>query len=183
MDLFLVILLVSAITVSVVEDVRRCKIPNLVTFPTIVVALIHHCISSGPSGLFSSAGGLVIGMGFFMIPYAMGGMGAGDVKLMGAIGAILGPTGIITTSILVFLAGGLYGLVLFALNPKYTYSFLNRSWSSIYFFIKTFQLITIPRDAGVKQPVLKFAIPIAAGALGYMVMKLTGYDIYSELLG
>ena len=87
MDLFPVILLISAITVSVVEDVRRQKIPNLVTFPTMVIALIYYGISSGLNGLFFSAGGLASGMGFFMILYVMGGMGAGDVKLMGASGA------------------------------------------------------------------------------------------------
>ncbi len=48
----------------------------------------------------------------------MGGMGAGDVKLMGALGAIFGAKGIIITSILVILAGGVYGLILYALNPE-----------------------------------------------------------------
>ncbi len=178
MDLFPVILLISACTVSVVEDLRRQKIPNLVTFPTMVLALIYHGISSGLSGFFFSAGGLALGMGFFMIPYLMGGMGAGDVKLMGATGAIFGPMGITTASILVFFAGGLYGLVLFALNPKYTLSFVKRLWTTINLFIVTWQFIPIPQEEGVKQPVLKFAIPIAAGALGYMTMKMTGTILF-----
>jgi prepilin peptidase CpaA len=183
MDLFPVILLISAITVSVVEDLRRQKIPNLVTFPTMVLALIYHGISSGLSGFFFSAGGLALGMGFFMIPYMMGGMGAGDVKLMGATGAIFGPMGITIASILVFLAGGLYGFVLFALNPKYTLSFIKRSCTTIHIFITTFQFIPMPPEKDVKQPVLKFAIPIATGALGFVAMKMTGYDLIPELLG
>jgi prepilin peptidase CpaA len=183
MDLFPVILLISACTVSVVEDVRRQKIPNIVTFSTMVLALIYYGISSGLSGLFFSVGGLALGMGFFMIPYLMGGMGAGDVKLMGATGAIFGPKGIIIVSIMVFLAGGLYGLVLFTLNPKYTLSFIKRSWATIHIFMTTFQFIPMSPEKNIKQPVLKFAIPIATGALGYMAMKMTGYDLIPELLG
>ncbi len=139
------ILLISAITVSVVEDLRRQKIPNLVTFPTMVLALVFHSISSGMNGFIFSAGGLALGMGLFMIPYMMGGMGAGDVKLMGASGAVFGPKGIIIASILVFLAGGLYGLIISPFIPICAL-FMKRLWMTIHIFMTTFQFIRLPEE-------------------------------------
>ena len=183
MDLFLIVLLASAMIISVIEDSRRRKIPNLVTFPTMVLALAGHSLTGRLDGFLFSAGGLALGIALFIIPYAMGGMGAGDVKLMGAAGAILGPRGIIIASIMVILAGGAYGLVIYAVNPKYTASFLRRWWITLKTLVLTAQFIPIPPDKGQKLPVLRYAVPVALGTLSFMTMKITGYDFFPELLG
>lgn len=183
MNLFFIILLVSAVTLSVIEDLRRQKIPNLITLPTLVLAIAYHFLSSGLNGLLFSASGLALGLGFFIIPYAMGGMGAGDVKLMGALGAIVGAKGIIITSIMVILAGGVYSLILFALNPRYTVELIKRLWTTLKIFVLTRQFILMPTGADQKMPVLRYAVPIALGVGGYMFMKITGYDLFPELLG
>jgi prepilin peptidase CpaA len=183
MDFFFIILLASAITISVIEDLRRLKIPNLVTYPTMVLALVYHSYLRGIDGFFFSAGGLFLGIGLFVVPYLLGAMGAGDAKLMGAAGAIFGPKGILIASIMVILAGGLYGIILFAMNPRYTVSFLRRSWTTIMTFFLTRQVLLIPPGIDVKLPVLRYAVPIAVGTLGYMIMKVTGYDLFPELLG
>jgi prepilin peptidase CpaA len=176
-------LLISAITISLVEDLRHQKIPNLVTFPTMVLALVYHTLTTGLNGLLFSAGGLALGLGLFILPYALGGMGAGDVKLMAALGAIVGPHGIIIASILVILTGGVYGLILFALNPRYTAGLLQRLWTTLKTFLLFRQFILIPAGANYKMPVLRYAVPIALGAGTYMIMIITGYDLFPELLG
>ena len=183
MDLYPTALIASAITVSVIEDLRRQKIPNLVTLPTMVLALAWHTLDAGLHGFLFSAGGLAVGMGLFMLPYVLGGMGAGDVKLMGATGAILGPKGILIASILVILAGGVYGLVLFALHPRYTFSFLKRFWTTAKTFVVARQFIPIPSDQSESIPVLRYAVPIALGVFGYMAMQITEYDLFPEILG
>jgi prepilin peptidase CpaA len=183
MDFFFIVLLASAITISVIEDLRRRKIPNLVTFPTMVLALAYHSLSSGLDGFLFSAGGLASGIGFFLIPYMLGGMGAGDAKLMGAVGAIFGAKGIVIASIMVILVGGVYGVILFAMNPRDTTSFLRRLWITFKTFFLTAQFIPIPPGKDDKQHVLRYAVPIALGTLGYMLMEITGYDLFPELLG
>lgn len=183
MEIFLIILMTSAITIAVVEDLRRMKIPNLVTFPTIVMALAYQSLAAGLNGFLFSAGGLAVGLGIFIVPYVLGGMGAGDVKLMGAIGAIVGAKGIIIASLLVILVGGGYGLVLYALNPRYTTALLKRLWMALQMFVFTRQLILMPPADDNKMPSLRYAVPIALGAGGYMIMKITGYDLFPELLG
>jgi prepilin peptidase CpaA len=183
MGFFFIVLLASAITISVIEDLRRQKIPNLVTCPTMVLALAYHSISNGFEGFLFSTGGLFLGIGLFIVPYMLGGMGAGDAKLMGAAGAIFGPKDILVASIMVILAGGVYGIILLAINPRYTFSLLKRSWLTLKTFFLTHQFILIPPNIGEKLPVLRYAVPIALGTMGYMLMKITGYDLFPELLG
>ena len=183
MDYILSILLITSMTIAVVEDMRRQKIPNLVTFPTMALSTAYCSIAYGLDGLLFSIGGLTLGIAFFIIPYIMGGMGAGDVKLMGAAGAIFGPKGIIIASIMVFLIGGVYGLILMLLTPGYTESFLKRQWFTVKTFFITKQIILIPPSYDENRPVLKFAVPIALGAMGFMYMKVFSYDLFPELLG
>jgi prepilin peptidase CpaA len=183
MDSIPILILTCAITISVIEDLKRQKIPNLVTFPTMVLALAYHSFSGGLNGFLISATGLALGIGLFIIPYILGGMGAGDAKLMGAAGAIFGPKGILIASFLVILTGGVYGMILFAVNPKYTASFLRRSWLTLKTFFLTMNFIPIPPGTSETLPVLRYAVPIALGTLGYVLMKITGYDLFPELLG
>jgi prepilin peptidase CpaA len=183
MDYFLIILATVALAVAVIEDLRRQKIPNFVTFPTMALAAAYSSSAYGLEGFLFSIGGLTLGIVFFIVPYIMGGMGAGDVKLMGAAGAIFGPKGIILASIMVFLIGGAYGLLLMLITPGYTSSFLRRQWSTLKTFMLTKQIILAPPSFDENRPVLKFAVPIALGSMGFMYMKVFGYDLFPELLG
>lgn len=183
MQIYLITLLAIAMGIAVIEDIRRLKIPNWVTYPTMLLALIAHSVTGGLDGLLFSAGGLASGIGLFIIPYLMGGMGAGDAKLMGAAGAILGPKGILLASILVVLVGGLYGAILFALNRRYAASFARRLSATIKTLFLTKTLIIVPPSKEEKQPVLRYAIPIAIGTFGYLAIELKGYDFFMQLVG
>lgn len=183
MNYYLIILMAIAMAISIIEDIRRLKIPNWVTFPTMLSALAYHSFSHGVEGLLFSAGGLAVGIGIFIIPYLMGVMGAGDAKLMGAAGAIVGLKGIIIASILVILVGGVYGIILFALNPRCAVSFSIRIWTTIKTFVLTGQFIIIPPGKEEKQPVLRYAIPIAIGTLSYLAMEVNGYDLFAQFFG
>ena len=73
-----------------VTDVRERRVPNFVTGPAIVVGLMLHTIFGGWRGLGDSAlAGLIAG-GIFLVFFLAGGMGAGDVKLMAAVGCFAG---------------------------------------------------------------------------------------------
>ena len=83
MSYYLLSLLAVTMGIAVIEDIRRFKIPNWVTYPTMLLALLAHAVAGGLDGFLFSAGGVATGIGLFIIPYLMGGMGAGDAKLMG----------------------------------------------------------------------------------------------------
>ena len=183
MDTPLLSLLTSTIGISVIEDLRRHRIPNLVTYPSMVLAIGYHSFSSGLEGLAFSFGGLALGIGLFIVPYLCGAMGAGDAKLIGAAGAILGPKGILISSIIAILAGGVYALIYLLLNPSRFASILSRWRITFKTFTRTAKFIPIPPEENEKRPVLCFAVPAAVGTLFYVTMITTGYDPFPKLMG
>ena len=72
-------------------DLKTRRIPNYLTLGTAVAGLIYNCISSGFQGLADGVLGMLLGFAFLILPYLWGGMGAGDVKALAAMGAWLGP--------------------------------------------------------------------------------------------
>ena len=91
-------------------DLRNRRIPNTLTIGAAATAVAMHVLLSGWSGLFSALSGWAIGIVLFAPLYALGGMGAGDVKLLAAIGAWLGPVGALWTALYGAIAGGVLAL-------------------------------------------------------------------------
>ena len=91
-------------------DLRTRRIPNWLTLPAIVLGVAANAAKSGVPGLWTGLTGTLVGAGLFIIPFAMGGMGAGDVKMLAAVGAIAGPQAAFRT----FLYGAIVGGVMAA---------------------------------------------------------------------
>ena len=77
--------------VACVTDVRSRRIPNVLTFGAAIAALGYHSIAGGWDGAQNAMFGWVVGTALFLPFFLLGGMGAGDVKLVAALGAWLGP--------------------------------------------------------------------------------------------
>jgi prepilin peptidase CpaA len=108
MGSFMFWLIVAVLLAAVVTDLRSCRIPNLLTIPAMATGLLLHTLRDGQAGLVTSLEGLGIGLGLFLILYLACGMGAGDVKLMAAVGSFLGPESTFTAGLLAMLLGGVY---------------------------------------------------------------------------
>jgi len=105
----------SFASVAAVFDVRSHRIPNLLTLPAVVFGLLFHLTLGGWRQLMSSAlAGLLCFVIFFLFYFA-GGMGAGDVKLMAAMGCLVGLSTVGWLLIMTSLAGGVMavGLALY----------------------------------------------------------------------
>jgi len=87
-------------------DTLQGKIPNLATLSLLLVGLWFNFRSNGLFGLAMSMAGIMTGLALLMIPYLMGGMGAGDLKALAALGALLGPGSILQVFFLAGLIGG-----------------------------------------------------------------------------
>ena len=98
----------AAVVAGAVVDVAVRRIPNLVTFPAVVVLLGIHTWFSGLPGLGDALLGMVGALVIFLIPYAFRVLGAGDVKLLAVVGAGLGPSALLTVTLFTCLAGGLF---------------------------------------------------------------------------
>ena len=99
-------------------DLATRRIPNWLTFPAAAVGLAWNGYRGGWRGLLLALGGLALGFVVFLPFFALGGMGAGDVKLMAAVGAITGPQALVAIFILTGLLGGIAGLALAAARGR-----------------------------------------------------------------
>lgn len=97
--------------VAAVFDIRSRRIPNLLVGPALLFGLLLHLGVDGWHGLLHSAEAALAGGGVFLFLYLLGGMGAGDVKLVAAVCAIAGPANVPSILVLTSLTGGLLGLV------------------------------------------------------------------------
>lgn len=126
--LSLILPITLAVTlVSVYTDCRWRVIKNSITFPAIVLGLLLHTLGNGWPGLSFAAIGLLAGAGLMAIPFLFGQMGAGDVKLMGALGALLGGYEILNVFLYTTIAGGILALG-FAVYHKDVIHTLKKVW-------------------------------------------------------
>lgn len=77
-------------TVAACCDVKTRKIPNKLTVPCFMAGLLIHYYAQGWAGLGNSLAAATIAFIIFLMFFLAGGMGGGDVKLIGAVGAIVG---------------------------------------------------------------------------------------------
>ena len=147
-------------------DLRTRRIPNVLTFGAAIVALAVNVATSDSSGLLTAGAGWLLGIVLFFPFFALGGMGAGDVKLLGAIGAWLGPEAVLHVALYSALAGGPIAIVV-ALRSGYLRQALRNLKTLITFWftvgLKPVQGITL--DAQQNSPRLAYALPMLAGVL------------------
>jgi prepilin peptidase CpaA len=102
--------LAMALLISLITDLRERKIYNKVVFPATGAAFLLSLVDRGAAGLGLSLAGWLTGIGLLIIPYLLGGMGAGDVKLLGLVGAAKGTVFVLYAGLYMFLAGGILAL-------------------------------------------------------------------------
>jgi prepilin peptidase CpaA len=105
------LLLVPLAIVIIYYDVRYRRIPNAYVLVALVSGLCTHIIFGGLQGGLSSLGGCLLAFILIFVLHVFGAMGAGDVKLFSAIGAITGAHLVLPTFLVVILMGGLLALI------------------------------------------------------------------------
>jgi prepilin peptidase CpaA len=103
-----IVLVVTAAAI----DVRTRKIPNWLTLPACLVGIGLNFFHLGTTGLLSGLLGIVTGFSLLALVYLLGGMGAGDVKLLSAVGAFVGPCLVFYAFIWMALSGGVMAVAL-----------------------------------------------------------------------
>lgn len=104
------VILLIVLSIAVRTDMLTHRIPNALTGLAACAGLMLQTIQSGMPGALISLAGIAVGIGFMLPFYLLRGMGAGDVKLMGAIGAFLGPKAVLLAAAATLLVGAAFGL-------------------------------------------------------------------------
>jgi len=163
------IVLLVALVVASVTDLLYRKINNWLTLPCMLFGLISHSYVNGFDGFLFSLGGTVVGLGLLMFFYLFGMMGAGDVKLMGAVGSFLGPSGVFQAFLFTALAGGIYAVAVLAVKGQLL-CFVKRMVLSLYLSIAQRKPALLPEER-TELPVLCYGVAIAAGTVTSLFVK------------
>jgi len=173
MDILITIVLIAALLIATITDLRSQRIYNWLTFPLMLSGLVAHAINGGLDGLLLSGGGFGLGLGLMVVPFFMGVMGAGDVKLMAGVGAWLGTDATFVAFLATCLAGGVYALLVMLRNIDYLKAVLSNIWNSFLHIMMTQKFEYSPLAAEQSLPRLCYGVAIAIGTLSTMALNFT----------
>jgi prepilin peptidase CpaA len=139
-------------------------------------AITYNTLSMGVPGFLFSSAGIFVGIAVMFLPYLVGKMGAGDAKLMGAAGGLLGPKGIFVAFLLTALIGGIYAIIVLVIHGSLRDT-LRRYWLLLRTFFLARKIIYIPPSDLEKTPRLRYGIAIALGTIMTMIMKNNIYAL------
>jgi prepilin peptidase CpaA len=111
-ELLFLIMAVACALLGAIFDIRSRRIPNFITLPGILIGLLLHLILGGWRQLGLAALACLICGAIFLVFWLAGGMGAGDVKLIAAVGCLAGISGVAYLLISTALAGGVMAIAL-----------------------------------------------------------------------
>jgi prepilin peptidase CpaA len=160
------ILLIALTSFALFNDIKYYKIPNKLNFCFLVIGLLFNAITG-------CIGGSLIGMfvPFVLFPlFALRMMGAGDIKLFCAIGAIVGYPHIINAIVYAVIANGLIALVIMLIR-KNTDGF-KRLWQWCTFTVITGQVVEYQAMDKNSKNIFRYACGIMVGCLYYIVTTL-----------
>lgn len=105
-ELMKIVVLLPLATAVIYYDVRYRRIPNWLVLSALVAGLAINTAFTGFQGIVASLLGLALAFIPMFLMHIFGAMGAGDVKLFGAIGAVVGVSLVPLTFVVVVMLGG-----------------------------------------------------------------------------
>jgi prepilin peptidase CpaA len=145
-------------------DLRTRRIPNLLTFSAAALGLVFHAFFSGHGPLTALAGWLT-GVLLFSPLFLLRGMGAGDLKLLGAFGAWLGPLMAVRIGLWSALAGGVLAILVALLHGYAGQAIRNLRLLLTHWRIAgitPLDSLTLDKGTG---PRLAYAVPLMVGLM------------------
>jgi prepilin peptidase CpaA len=174
-----VVVLFALLVIAAVSDYRTYRIPNWLTFGGSAFALVYKTvIAVSPGSAFMVAfGGFFLGFLIMLPAYALGVMGAGDVKLMAMVGAFLGVDETFNAVLFAFIVGGVGALGFALLHRK-----LGRMLRNAKNVLQGMALSALVRvkpnaeiDAEQSIGKLPYGVCISIGTVAYVLSRQLGF--------
>lgn len=165
--------LAIGLVAAAVTDVREGRIPNWLTGSLAVFGIGVNSLQYGWDGFLFGLGGLIMGLVCLIFFYLKGGMGAGDVKLLGAIGTILGPGQVVFAFAFAAMLGGLYSVALLSNQGG-----MRHAWDQMFLLLSTLKVtraIPVSDAPNPTEPKLRYALVLGMGTV--IAKTLFFYDV------
>lgn len=143
-------------------DLWSRRIPNLLVLAGLFTGFFIAVLTAGLEGLTFALMGAAAGFSLLLLPYLLGGMGGGDVKLMMALGAILGPISIFWVFIYACLVGGLMALAVIIISRRWQVIVANR-------LMQFGIVIPYPQRFPAPNQAIPYGVAIAAGVVIFLL--------------
>jgi prepilin peptidase CpaA len=186
-------LVIAAMVVAAVIDGWKLKVPNWLTFPLILsgwlFGLLTDCglgLSAATGGLGGALAGTALGFALLLPVYAIGGMGAGDVKMQMGFGSWVGAFYGLWTGLAIIwwafaiavVVGGFLALVMIVVRGQFRQN-LQNTREILGDLVKSKGVGEVADKAGKRKPrmhLLPYGIPLCIGFVGYLVfLNWTGF--------
>jgi prepilin peptidase CpaA len=161
----------SIACVACVTDLRTRRIPNPLTFGAALAGCLYHFATGGFEGLGQAALGWLLGLIVFLLPFALGGLGGGDVKLLAALGAWLGPADALWLVLYTGVAGGVMAIGVAAIH-----GYLGTAMRNIKLLLCHWQVAGLRAMPEItlessRAPKLAYAFPILMGLVATVWLR------------
>jgi len=151
--------------VAAVIDVRQHRIPNWLTYPAIAMGVLLRWFFFGWRGLGSALAGCALAGGVVFLFYLVRAMGAGDVKLLAAIGSLVGPSNAVVVLAATAISGGVLALLYVVFRRRVGATLRNvgsvltfHSWNGL----KAHPELNLDNPSALRMP---YGLAIATGTL------------------
>ena len=171
--------LVPAVLVASWIDYSQRKVPNWLNASLAAMGFIAQGTFFGWSGMVAGILGLLVGLGVLILPWTMRAMGAGDVKLMAAIGVWFGPWMTLVSFVIGVAIGGVIALIMIAWRGR-----LGQAWANMgVILIKARSRETLFSDFGSAKTLgptpqlLPYGVPLTMGSLFVLANQVFGWGM------
>lgn len=161
------------LTAVVWNDITTHRIENVSVLAILLLGLLSQLLGAGVPGIVQWLAGMAVGLGFLLPFYIGGGMAAGDVKLLAAVGSVLGPMPAVLAGGVTLFAGaalGMFAMYMHKVRDKQQ----NRQTSTA-----TAEAVT---KLDPRKQRLPYAAAIAAGAAGGLWYSGRLQDFFGALI-
>ena len=167
------VVLIAVLLVAAIYDLRFRRIPNWLNLSGVILGVAVNTLLFARNGFLAAVLGITFSLLVYVPLYLIRGMGAGDVKLMAAVGAIAGPWNWLGIFVATALLGGLVALVFVACKRR-----LHETCFNVALVVTELSQCRMPSKSNsqldVRHP-RAFGMPhgvlIALGALAFLLIR------------
>lgn len=163
------VVLAAIMAAAVYTDLRNSRIPNWVSLGGACLGMVLGLATGGLAGLLVAVSGWVVGAALFFAFFAIGVMGAGDVKLLAAAGALGGPGFALNAFVFTGIAGGIIAVLVTLRRRRMGYLAATMA-TQFQSLIYTGGIVRKdPRSSPLRFP---YGLAIAAGSVAALFWRL-----------